>query len=274
MAIMWYNYSCLGERNTGRFAFGKAVTVTILNIVGKAPLMCGLASRCSPRQRRQAHKGRFVMSNKSTRMAICKRCSRYSPVAQDKTICNRCEKELIPKTRKLSLEVIDQDQLALITPKGYILPKEEWTDLKRRIDKFYQYKSYEAIEKINRELALRLEEGKLAEESGIFDAYIYLIRADKYYKIGLSKQVTYRFDQISTSLPFPTTLIHHFQCQQTSKVEVALHALFGSKRLHGEWFILSSEDVKWFSTLDGENIYQKIKQASLEAILEKERKTT
>jgi hypothetical protein len=44
----------------GAFCFSNAVAQHNTFIVGKAPLVCGLTSRCSLRQRRQAHEGRFV----------------------------------------------------------------------------------------------------------------------------------------------------------------------------------------------------------------------
>lgn len=62
---IWYNCNCLGEWSTGRFVFQNAVIQHNTFIVGKAPSVCGLTSRRSPRQRRQTRGGRFVMPKAS-----------------------------------------------------------------------------------------------------------------------------------------------------------------------------------------------------------------
>ena len=88
--------------------------------------------------------------------------------------------------------------------------------------------------------------------------YIYLFRVDKYYKIGLSGQPGRRYSSIATSVPFPVERVHQFRCWYVSDVEAALHQRFKDKRLNGEWFELSKEDVRGFESLDSDNIYQEV----------------
>lgn len=67
IAKVCYTCNCLDEQSTGRFAFLNAVESQSI-IVGKAPSVCGLTSRCSSRQRRQVYGGRFFMAkNNRTR---------------------------------------------------------------------------------------------------------------------------------------------------------------------------------------------------------------
>lgn len=89
--------------------------------------------------------------------------------------------------------------------------------------------------------------------------YIYLLCiSNKYYKIGLSRQPNQRLRGIRWASPFPVEKLHQFYCQYISEIEAALHDRFRDKRLNGEWFELSQEDVRWFMSLDSQNIYQEV----------------
>lgn len=74
-------------------------------IVGKAPSMCGLASRHSSQQRRQAHEGRFVMTRPtplkdyalkdemfSQGLLWCSRCRRFLPIKDFPSTTSRDKK--------------------------------------------------------------------------------------------------------------------------------------------------------------------------------------
>lgn len=59
-----YTGNCLDVQDRGVLLLN-AVDSTHNIIVGKAPLISGFTSRCTSRQRQQANKGRFIMSNMS-----------------------------------------------------------------------------------------------------------------------------------------------------------------------------------------------------------------
>lgn len=74
--------------------------------------------------------------------------------------------------------------------------------------------------------------------------HIYLIQADTgHYKIGRSRNVPERMKLFSVKLPFNFEMIHQFPCQDMYAAESDLHEIFSDKRINGEWFSLSSEDV-------------------------------
>lgn len=76
--------------------------------------------------------------------------------------------------------------------------------------------------------------------------YIYLIKSvtpKPYYKIGLSKTPVERIDRLDVILPFPIEPLHQFPTNHRHKAEKVLHKLYGDKRVNGEWFALSEQDI-------------------------------
>lgn len=78
--------------------------------------------------------------------------------------------------------------------------------------------------------------------------YIYLMRAGKYYKIGLSCDVDRRKNEIGLKLPENPKLIHKIETDDTFGIEKYWHRRFSEKRKNGEWFLLTKEDVKAFKS--------------------------
>jgi hypothetical protein len=76
--------------------------------------------------------------------------------------------------------------------------------------------------------------------------FIYLVKAitpDTHYKIGLSKDPVTRIDNMGIKLPFPIEPIHTFKTNDMHVIETYLHQKYANKRLNGEWFELSEQDV-------------------------------
>jgi hypothetical protein len=81
---------------------------------------------------------------------------------------------------------------------------------------------------------------------------IYLLSAAGKYKIGRTTgELPRRISQIQQSVPWPLTLEHSFPSDDTVAEEKKLHDKFASKRVAGEWFALSENDVKYIKTLGG-----------------------
>jgi hypothetical protein len=84
----------LRSTGSGRSALSAVITSYL---VGKAPFVCGLTSRCWPKQLTAAHGGRFVMSKKSNTIelfgnvglqrAVCPKCKSYAFVVGGKFTC-------------------------------------------------------------------------------------------------------------------------------------------------------------------------------------------
>lgn len=77
--------------------------------------------------------------------------------------------------------------------------------------------------------------------------YIYLVKAvtpDNHYKIGLSVNPVTRIGSMGVKLPFPIDTLHTFPTSDMAMAEKSLHNKYQSKRVDGEWFALSPEDVE------------------------------
>lgn len=73
---------------------------------------------------------------------------------------------------------------------------------------------------------------------------VYLIGAgDGIYKIGLSTNPLRRFASFMLQLPFRVKLVHQIRSSNPRSLERELHTKFKDKRMNGEWFRLSAEDV-------------------------------
>jgi hypothetical protein len=73
--------------------------------------------------------------------------------------------------------------------------------------------------------------------------YVYLLKSEHGYKIGYSKSPTSRHEQIDLILPFETELICTHKTDDMIGLERRLHERFADKRINGEWFDLSEDDV-------------------------------
>jgi hypothetical protein len=80
--------------------------------------------------------------------------------------------------------------------------------------------------------------------------YVYLIRAYQWYKIGRTNYLSDRLASLSTLPPFDLELIHAIDCDDSRKAEAELHQTFAEKRVKGEWFLLSEEDVEVIMDID------------------------
>ena len=82
---------------------------------------------------------------------------------------------------------------------------------------------------------------------------IYLFEYDQLYKIGFTTQdVKIRKKSVAGELGVSVTdvtIIHYFECDNARQQEFELHHLFAEKRVKGEWFALTENDVTWFKTL-------------------------
>jgi hypothetical protein len=73
--------------------------------------------------------------------------------------------------------------------------------------------------------------------------YVYLVKADRYFKIGRSKQPNVRFEQVGLQLPFPFEILHVIPVDDMYIAEKQLHAKYAHQHLNGEWFELSESEV-------------------------------
>jgi Meiotically up-regulated gene 113 len=78
------------------------------------------------------------------------------------------------------------------------------------------------------------------------DGFVYLIKSGRYYKIGKADSVEARHRQLKIQLPQAAEVVHRVKTDDPYGIESYWHRRFADKRLNGEWFALSPEDVKAF----------------------------
>ena len=76
--------------------------------------------------------------------------------------------------------------------------------------------------------------------------YVYLIKMDRWCKIGATWNILRRRGEISMKLPADEELLHVIQTDDPFGVEKYWHSRFADKRRKGEWFELSRQDVAAF----------------------------
>lgn len=89
--------------------------------------------------------------------------------------------------------------------------------------------------------------------------YVYVIQHEKHYKIGVSKNVSKRITAMKTNTPVNIQLVHSFFVgievyANAYGWEKLLHHYFASRRLNGEWFNLTKEDVQWIMRITSDFI--------------------
>lgn len=79
---------------------------------------------------------------------------------------------------------------------------------------------------------------------------VYLIESflngNYQYKIGVSQNTRNRFKQHKVSNPNVTQIVAEFESNWPYKIETTLKNIFSTKKVSGEWFNLSMEEIESF----------------------------
>lgn len=73
--------------------------------------------------------------------------------------------------------------------------------------------------------------------------WVYIISAGSYYKIGQTKNLNKRYEQISPKLPFPSKLLLTIKTDNSMVLEAELHKKYAQYNTNGEWFELPQEAI-------------------------------
>lgn len=74
--------------------------------------------------------------------------------------------------------------------------------------------------------------------------FVYIIKSDFGYKIGMSKSIHDRTRIFNVKLPIQWDFERVYCLKEYKLLEKFLHSKFESKKINGEWFNLSEEDLK------------------------------
>ncbi|MCP2035476.1 hypothetical protein L1279_002487 [Planomicrobium sp. HSC-17F08] len=77
--------------------------------------------------------------------------------------------------------------------------------------------------------------------------YVYFVQEymNGSFKIGKTKHIEKRMNVFGVKLPFENKLIYLIKTGNHHQTEAAFHKHFADKRLEGEWFALTKEDLAW-----------------------------
>lgn len=139
---------------------------------------------------------------------------------------------------------------------GYVLDIEDTKTLIKGLLNFVKTSTNEEIIEYNKENTKRLhDEMNKANENYSTDrikfkkvppeGYIYFVTTNNIeFKIGRAKDIKSRMGEY-THLPYEPILIHLIKSKDYIKTEELFHKKYKDKRLRGEWFKLTEDDVNY-----------------------------
>ena len=95
-------------------------------------------------------------------------------------------------------------------------------------------------------ISFHAADGMVPREQNKKSGYVYLLHCptNNLYKIGRSKNTPLRHYEIEKQSPVDIVLLHTFYSKNSSNAEKILHDKNINKRIKGEWFNLSNEEVE------------------------------
>ena len=75
---------------------------------------------------------------------------------------------------------------------------------------------------------------------------VYLLRSGEFYKIGWTHTLVQRIDDLQNGLPEPAELMHVIRTVDPRGIEAMWHRRFAARRVKGEWFRLTPDDIAAF----------------------------
>jgi hypothetical protein len=143
---------------------------------------------------------------------------------------------------------------------GFPLHKHHWTYFTRES---FEARAFEEMKRKHKESIENRKNNIETAEQAILDIvnnpktdrdnineYVYLLQYPTgECKIGLTSSPNSRLSNFQTSCPYHLEFIALIKTHGASSLEHSLHIKFAAKRLRGEWFNLSEEDIDYIKGL-------------------------
>lgn len=139
-----------------------------------------------------------------------------------------------------------------LSPIGFVMTKEEWETFKKAYDLFYSTDEYLKInEERQREIDNAVSESyKEPEKKPPKPGFVYFVKAKEtgYIKIGYTTNLKTRLKAMQTASPFELELVDFLEVRNAIDEEMDAHGFFYNRRLRGEWFDISEEEIEAYIT--------------------------
>lgn len=90
----------------------------------------------------------------------------------------------------------------------------------------------------------------LPTENKSTQGYVYVITTEKgKYKIGRTRDIKHRIQALQTFSHKKIRLVLKVKTTNCNVLEILCHRKFSDKRIFGEWFALTDEDLQWIRNL-------------------------
>lgn len=138
----------------------------------------------------------------------------------------------------------------LATCYGYTLPSEKALPILQAMLSFYNTPESDSLVQDWNDKAWEREFGSTHQPKNIpkkekdWSGFVYVLHCNGVYKIGLSKDVSQRITEIQPVMPYPVTVVFVIETIDMRALEIQLHEQYAGKRLNGEWFALTEQDIE------------------------------
>lgn len=181
-------------------------------------------------------------------MFRCKYCLKYRHEIDSEGACEKCQEKLIDRPIHLTIEQVSVTKSVPYFRGGQVLSRSKWMEIRRKLDAYYTGVSDDEIDEYNRDI----KKARAAENSkNKAVGYIYLLSTNVgYYKIGRAMNLEERLTDHRRAYPVEITVEHSIRVSDVFTCELYLLKQFREKRLQGEWFSLTPDEVAWIKSLD------------------------
>lgn len=143
---------------------------------------------------------------------------------------------------------IDKRLLSYMSTIEKLLSSADFMNLKSRLisDEYITFSNKEKTKSLEAAVKL-LRAGNNITEDVVEYTSVYVLKSDKFYKIGVASAISKRVGMLQTGNPFKLeviTQINFTNYKDAYNKEKELHRMFSDKHFHGEWFTLSDDDIK------------------------------